>query len=60
MNSSDILEELRGTRLDPYFAVPHSDMMVSSCFGLLWAFAEKQPQSIEMRSWRPSASARRQ
>ncbi len=36
--------KLRGSRLDPYFAVPHGDMMVSGCFGLLWAFAEKHPQ----------------
>jgi uncharacterized protein (DUF1786 family) len=34
---------LRGSSLDPYFAVPHGDMMVSGCFGLLWAFAEKRP-----------------
>jgi uncharacterized protein (DUF1786 family) len=34
---------LRGSRLDPYFAVPHGDMMVSGCFGLLWAYAEKRP-----------------
>ena len=36
--------KLRGSVLDPYFAVPHGDMMVSGCFGLLWAFAEKHPQ----------------
>ncbi|MFB3093352.1 MAG: DUF1786 family protein [Dehalococcoidia bacterium] len=36
--------KLRGSALDPYFAVPHGDMMVSGCFGLLWAFAEKHPQ----------------
>jgi uncharacterized protein (DUF1786 family) len=36
--------KLRGSRLDPYFAVPHGDMMVSGCFGLLWAFAEKHAQ----------------
>ncbi len=36
--------KLRGNRLNPYFAVPHGDMMVSGCFGLLWAFAEKQPE----------------
>ena len=35
--------KLRGSRLNPYFAVPHGDMMVSGCFGLLWAFAEKYP-----------------
>ncbi|HLA18327.1 MAG TPA: DUF1786 family protein [Dehalococcoidia bacterium] len=33
--------KLRGSALDPYFAVPHGDMMVSGCFGLLWAYAEK-------------------
>jgi len=36
--------KLRGSALDPYFAVPHGDMMVSGCYGLLWAFAEKHPQ----------------
>lgn len=36
--------KIRGSRLDPYFAVPHGDMMVSGCFGLLWAFAEKHPE----------------
>jgi hypothetical protein len=30
--------------LNPYFAVPHGDMMLSGCFGLVWAFAEKHPQ----------------
>ncbi len=39
--------KLRGSRLEPYFAVPHGDMMVSGCFGLLWAFAEKYPQHRE-------------
>jgi len=39
--------KLRGSRLNPYFAVPHGDMMVSGCFGLLWAFAEKHPQHRE-------------
>jgi len=36
--------KLRESRLDPYFAVPHGDMMMSGCFGLLWAFAEKYPE----------------
>ena len=36
--------KLRGSRLQPYFAVPHGDMMVSGCFGLLWAFAERHPE----------------
>jgi uncharacterized protein (DUF1786 family) len=39
--------KLRGSRLDPYFAVPHGDMMVSGCFGVLWAFAEKHPDRQE-------------
>jgi uncharacterized protein (DUF1786 family) len=37
--------KIRGSRLNPYFAVPHGDMMVSGCFGLLWAFAEKVPDT---------------
>jgi len=36
--------KLRTSSLDPYFAVPHGDMMICGCFGLLWAFAEKYPQ----------------
>jgi len=36
--------KLRGSRLAPYFAVPHGDMMVSGCYGLLWAFAERRPE----------------
>jgi uncharacterized protein (DUF1786 family) len=36
--------KLRGSRLEPYFAVPHGDMMVSGCYGLLWAFAERHPE----------------
>jgi uncharacterized protein (DUF1786 family) len=39
--------KLRGSALQPYFAVPHGDMMVSGCFGLVWAFAEKHPQHAE-------------
>lgn len=31
---------LRGAVLDPYFAAPFGDMMISGCFGLLRAFAE--------------------
>jgi len=38
---------LRGSALAPYFAVPHGDMMVSGCYGLLWAFAEKHPRHAE-------------
>lgn len=39
--------KLRGSALAPYFAVPHGDMMVSGCFGLVWAFAEKQPRHAD-------------
>ncbi len=39
--------KLRGGALDPYFAVPHGDMMVSGCFGLVWAFAEKHPDQAD-------------
>ena len=39
--------KLVGSRLRPYFAAPHGDMMVAGCFGLLWAFAEKYPQRRE-------------
>ena len=39
--------KLRGSRLNPYFAVPHGDMMVSGCFGILWAFAEKHPEQSD-------------
>lgn len=31
---------LRGSRLGPYFAVPHGDMMLAGCFGLIRAFAD--------------------
>ncbi len=40
-------DKLRGSVLDPYFAVPHGDMMVSGCFGLIWAFAEKHPDQAD-------------
>ena len=38
---------LRGSRLDPYFATPHGDMMISGCFGLVRAFAAKYPAHRE-------------
>jgi uncharacterized protein (DUF1786 family) len=38
---------LRGSSLNPYFAAPHGDMMISGCFGLLDAFAEKYPDARE-------------
>jgi uncharacterized protein (DUF1786 family) len=37
-------DKVRGRGLDVYFATPHGDMMVSGCFGLLKAFAERHPQ----------------
>jgi len=39
--------KIAGTRLAPYLATPHGDMMISGCFGLLWAFAERFPDSRE-------------
>ena len=39
--------KLRHSGLRPYFAVPHGDMMISGCFGLVRAFAEKYPQHRE-------------
>ncbi len=37
-------ELLRGSHLHPYEAVPHGDMMLAGCFGLLRAFADHDPQ----------------
>ena len=34
---------LRGSALQPYFAVPHGDMMIAGCFGLLRAYADHAP-----------------
>jgi len=39
--------KLRGSSLQPYFAVPHGDMMLAGCFGLLWAFAHRHPRHGE-------------
>jgi uncharacterized protein (DUF1786 family) len=39
--------KIRGGRLRPYDAAPHGDMMLSGCFGLLDAFAEKHPDARE-------------
>lgn len=38
---------LRGSRLRPYFATPHGDMMISGCFGLVRAFAWRYPAHRE-------------
>ncbi|MCJ7510596.1 MAG: DUF1786 domain-containing protein, partial [Dehalococcoidia bacterium] len=48
--------KLRGSALRPYFAVPHGDMMLSGCFGLVWAFAERHRQEILARLL-PSATS---
>ncbi len=37
-------ELLRGSALHPYEATPHGDMMIAGCFGLLRAFADRDPQ----------------
>ncbi|HZQ36402.1 MAG TPA: DUF1786 family protein [Dehalococcoidia bacterium] len=39
--------KLRGSRLQPYFAAPHGDMMISGCFGLVQAFGERYPAARE-------------
>lgn len=39
--------KVRGTSLNPYFAVPHGDMMISGCFGLVRAFAARYPEHRE-------------
>lgn len=35
---------LRDSRLNPYFAVPHGDMMLAGCFGLVRACARLAPE----------------
>ncbi len=39
--------KIRNSRLNPYFATPHGDMMISGCFGLLRAYATKYPEARE-------------
>jgi uncharacterized protein (DUF1786 family) len=38
---------LHGSRLGPYMAVPHGDMMLAGCFGLLRAYAANFPDAAE-------------
>jgi len=38
-------EKIRATALQPYFAAPYGDMMISGCFGLVRAFAEIYPEA---------------
>ena len=48
---------LRGSRLSPYLAVPHGDMMLAGCFGLLRAYAahdENVREAVERRLGPPS------
>ncbi len=42
---------LSGSALRPYFAVPHGDMMLAGCYGLLRALARKRPD------WGPAIDA---
>ena len=39
--------KIRGTPLNPYFAAPFGDMMISGCFGLLRGFGEVYPEARE-------------
>ncbi len=39
--------KIRGSRLQPYFAAPHGDMMISGCFGLVQAFGGRYPEHAE-------------
>jgi uncharacterized protein (DUF1786 family) len=39
--------KIRGSRLEPYFAAPHGDMMISGCFGLVQAFGARYPAHRE-------------
>lgn len=38
---------IRGTDLPVYLAVPHGDMMLAGCFGLVRAYAGKRPEHAE-------------
>jgi uncharacterized protein (DUF1786 family) len=38
---------LDGSELRPYHAVPHGDMMLAGCFGLLRAMAQRMPEFAE-------------
>lgn len=38
---------LSGSALGPYFAVPHGDMMLAGCFGLLRAYAANVPAAAD-------------
>ena len=38
---------LEGSRLEPYFAMPHGSMMLAGCFGLIRGWAERRPSDRE-------------
>jgi hypothetical protein len=38
---------LKDSALHPYLAVPHGDMMLAGCFGLLRAYAHHDPAVAE-------------
>jgi uncharacterized protein (DUF1786 family) len=38
---------MAGAHIQPYFAVPHGDMMLAGCFGLLRAYAANYPETAE-------------
>lgn len=40
------------TALEPYFAAPFGDMMISGCFGLLRGFGDVHPNAGEAVEWR--------
>ena len=39
---------LAGSAVQPYYAVPHGDMMIAGCFGLLRAVGERRPEIGEV------------
>ncbi len=39
-------QKLRGSALNPYFAVPHGDMMLAGCFGMIRAYAVLHPGAL--------------
>ena len=39
---------MRHSRHRPYFAVPHGDMMIAGCFGLLRAYADRYPEHADI------------
>ena len=50
----------KNSRLRPYLAVPHGDMMLAGCFGLLRAYAEHDPAVAEAVAARLGPRRRRE